>query len=392
MKVLCIGGAGAICREAVYDLLQYGCFDSLTISDLNSKATEEVAGWLGDDRVRVRGIDLHDRPAALRAISGYDFVIDGTPISVNDRVIELAAEAGVSGINLNGLSREWEFGDAFKACRQAFVPGFGMTPGVTNLLAMKAATRMETVSEVYISHGAFRPIAFSRAICETTVVEYDPGLKTRTVYEDGEFVQVPPFARPREVELPEPFGTHPQYIIPHPEAMTLSRSLAGKGVRLIEVRGTWPPRNMELLRVLYDWGMLSNPRVTVDGAEVGVLDVISEYLLSSEAGTITELYGYSLHVEVMGTADGKVSRRVLTTTHPPSDGSVPEWAGLRAYTRSVGIAFAIGADLMMRGRVKGIGTLAPETAFDPDEVLVELSRRRIRVQEKAECAPLATAS
>ena len=50
-------------------------------------------------------------------------------------------------------------------------------------------------------------------------------------------------ARPLEVELPAPYGTNPQYIIPHAETKTVAAYLEeqGKRARLIEVRGTWPP-------------------------------------------------------------------------------------------------------------------------------------------------------
>ena len=116
------------------------------------------------------------------------------------------------------------------------MPGFGMTPGITNMMAIHAENKLQTVDSVRCSHGAFRPIAFSAAIAETTRIEYDPDLPSRVVFEDGQFIQVPPFARPRDIALPDPYGTHAQYIIPHPEPLTLSKSLAAKGVRLVEAR------------------------------------------------------------------------------------------------------------------------------------------------------------
>ena len=38
--------------------------------------------------------------------------------------------------------------------------------------------------------------------------------------------------------------------------MTLAQALKDKGVRLIEVRGTWPMQKMHLVRGLYDYGIL----------------------------------------------------------------------------------------------------------------------------------------
>jgi hypothetical protein len=79
-------------------------------------------------------------------------------------------------------------------------------------------------------------MAFSKSITETTTYEYDPDLPGRVVYENRQFVQVPLFARPREIELSEPYVRGTQYIIPHAETKTLARALKDKGVQLIEVR------------------------------------------------------------------------------------------------------------------------------------------------------------
>jgi len=295
----------------------------------------------------------------------------------------------VHGVNLNGTGPEFAFHDAFLEAGKTYVPGFGMTPGITNVMARYAHDRLETVEAIRISHGAFRPFAFSPAITETTRIEYEPELESRIVFEDGEFKQVEPFARPLDVTLPEPFGTHTQYIIPHAETQTIPESFKEKGVRLVEVRGTWPPANMQLLRALYDWGFLENKTVNVDGAEVGVMDVIASYLLQSEQGTKTTLYGYALHVEVTGTEEGKPICYTLTSTHPASDGSVAGWEQLRAYTRSVGIPMSIAAQLILDGQAGAVGVVAPELAFDPKVVFAELEKRQIAIHiDKQRVDPL----
>jgi lysine 6-dehydrogenase len=133
---------------------------------------------------------------------------------------------------------------------------------------------------------------------------------------------------------------------------------------------------------MYDWGIMRNDKITVNGAEIGILDCIGEYLFHSKEGQETELYGYSLHVEVIGTKDGKKVQHVLYHTHPASDGSVPGWEKLRAYTRNVGIPMAIATELIAKGRVKGTGVLIPEEAFNPAEIFAELEKRGIHMHEE----------
>jgi saccharopine dehydrogenase-like NADP-dependent oxidoreductase len=260
-----------------------------------------------------------------------------------------------------------------------------MTPGTTDMMAKYAIDRLDAIDTVRISHGAFRPIAFSPSIAETTSYEYDPGLPSRTVYEDGKFIQVPPFARPLDVELPGPYGTHPQYIIPHSETKTVAAYLKeqGKQAGLIEVRGTWPPRNMQLIRALYDWGILRNDKIRIAGTEIGIMDAVSAYLMQYPVGQETDLYGYALHVEVTGTKDGKRLQYLLTHTHPASDGTVAGWEKLRAYTRCVGIPMAIAAQIIAKGEVKQTGVVMPEFAFDPEEIFRELEKRQIFIRIKS---------
>ncbi len=388
MRALCLGGAGRICREAALDLVQFSDFEQITVADTNEPVARAVVAQLDDARVDFAHIDIHNADEAMARMSGYDVVLDGTTIALNGLSTALIARAGCHAINLNGFGEEDASDPVFREHRRTCVPGFGMTPGVTQMMAMTAADQLDAVDTVRVSHGAYRPIAFSRSIAETTTYEYDPALPGRVVFEDGHFLQVPPFARPREVRLPEPYGLTTQYVVPHAETKTLAKALGHKGVRLIEVRGTWPARNMQLMRALYDWGFMRNDRISVGDTSAGVLDCIAEYLLNSREGTETDLYGYALHVEVTGIADGRRWRHTLTHTHPASDGSVPGWEKLRAYTRNVGIPMAIGAQMLARGEVARTGVITPEEAFRPHLVFADLARRGILVhQESVELPP-----
>lgn len=381
-KIVCLGGAGKICREAAYDLVQHSDFEKITIADYNLQEAQKVATWLDDDRVDAIYINIFEEDAAIATLSEYDIVVDGTTISLNKQSTKVIAEAGCHGLNLNGFGDEYNYSDLFKEKGKIFIPGFGMTPGTTNMMAKYACDQLESVTSVRVSHGAFRPIAFSAAITETTTYEYDPDLPGRIVYENGEFVQVKPFARPRKILLPEPYGETEQYIIPHSETVTLAEYLAEKGVELIEVRGTWPKQNMNLVRALYDYGFMRNEKVEIGREMVGIMDVIGTYLQQSPEGKTTELYGYALHVEVIGTAGtGEKLCHILTHRHPSSDGTIEDWAGLRAYTRNVAIPMSIGAQLIAKGKYSGTGVLIPEKVFEPKDLFAELEKREIYIEE-----------
>jgi lysine 6-dehydrogenase len=383
MKVFCLGGAGKICREAILDLVEHSKFEKITVADFNEEEGMKVVEWLNDPRVDFVKVNVFDHEDTVSKMRGYDIVMDGTTITLNGKSTACIAEAGCHGINLNGFGEEDSQHELFQSNEKTCLPGFGMTPGLTQMMAMHAANQLETIESVRVSHGSFRPIAFSRSIAETTSYEYDPFLPSRVVFENGEFIQVPPFARPMEIELPQPYGKGVQYIIPHSETKTLAQALKHKGVQLIEVRGTWPKQNMQLVRALYDYGILRNDKFDMNGTEIGIMDCISEYLYQSKEGTETEQYGYALHIQVIGTKNGERVEHILTHTHPSSDGTVQGWEGLRAYTRNVAIPFAIAAELIAKGEVLKKGIVIPEDAFtDPVQIFNQLEKRGIFIHEE----------
>ena len=81
MKVLCLGGAGKICRESTLDLVQFSDFDEITIGDYDEKAGCEVVSWFKDPRVNFKKVNVRDKAAAVAVMKGYDIVMDGTTIT-----------------------------------------------------------------------------------------------------------------------------------------------------------------------------------------------------------------------------------------------------------------------------------------------------------------------
>ncbi len=380
MRILCLGAAGRISRESVKDLVGDSGFTQITIGDVNQAAAREVVQEIGDDRLDAIEFDITDSAAAVEVMKQYDLVMSGMPIKFDELLVKTVVEAGVNGLDINGMGDTLVFDAPARKAGIVYVPGVGMTPGTTNVLTRYAADQMERVDEICISHGAFRAISLSPGLTSTTFIEYDPNLQGRVVYDNGEYVNVPPFSLEKIIELPEPFGTLPQYVIPHPEAYTLPRYI--QGVKRIEVRGTWPEKNMRLVRALYEYGFLRGDKVEVNGAEISTLDFLAAYLNQAPEGKEQDLWGYALHVEVTGLRDGKAVRHTLTTTHPSAD--VEGWEGPRAYTRSVGIPLSIGAQMIASGKVKEKGVVAPEGAFDPVEFIEELARRGIKVRERVD--------
>lgn len=385
-KLFALGGGGNICGWALRTAVKNSdknLFEKITIGDYDISKAEKLKAELNDPRIDVVKIDVHDENDAIKKIKGYDVVLDGTTIKLNDITTKIIANAGASGVNLNGFGEEYKYSDIFKKNGKIHVPGYGMTPGLTDAMVRAASEKLDKVDTVRVSHCAYRPIAYSPSIFETTSYEYDPNLPSRVIWEDGELKQVPPFARERLIPTPEPYGTNPQYIIPHSEVHTGKDYLikVGKKPRLFEVRGTWPQKNMRLIKALYEWGIMKNDAFTYEGKEMKIIDVLGAYLQQKEVGRVTDLYGYCLYIQMLGERNGKKYEEVLYHTHPKSDGSVKGWEGLDAYIRNVGTPMGVAALLIGQGKAEGTGCITPEEAFDPKDVFALLESNGIKVHQ-----------
>jgi saccharopine dehydrogenase-like NADP-dependent oxidoreductase len=84
-----------------------------------------------------------------------------------------------------------------------------------------------------------------------------------------------------------------------------------------------------------------------------------------------DLRHYALVVEVKGTKGPKRITYRLAASHPPMEC----WGGLNVYAKFTGIPLSVGSQLLVQGKVKGKGVLAPEACLPPDEFIDELQKR-----------------
>jgi lysine 6-dehydrogenase len=156
MRVLALGGAGAVAREATRDLCQHGSiFREIVIADIDPAKAERLARDIGDPRLQVVPLDVRDEEALVRLIRGFDVVMNGLPFAYDVLVTRACVEAGVSGVDLAFDEAQFELDEAARSKNMVFIPGVGATPGTTNVMAAYAARSMDQVESVEIAFAAF---------------------------------------------------------------------------------------------------------------------------------------------------------------------------------------------------------------------------------------------
>ena len=378
MRVIVLGGAGAVCSETTRDLVSTSTFEEIVIGELAVDRAQELARELADPRVRVVPIDAGDETALTGLLRGFDVVVNGLPFRYDLVVTRAAIAAGVSGLDLS--SEDPQFALHEEAVRRGvtFIPGMGATPGITNVMARRGAEQLDRVLEIDIAFAAFRCLAPAPGLLETTLWEFTPDEEERqeSYYEEGRWYPAPPLSGEQRVRFHEWIGEQSVYLVPHDEVYSLPRSFPG--VRRVTVRGCFPPHVMELMGALMRGGLLSQQPVRIGGETWPAREVTRALLWAVPESRANAVWAYGLVVEVRGEKDGRPCMLRYRNRHP----SPEAWGGPAAYFKNIGIPLSIGAQMLADGRIQAKGVVPPEIAVPTELFFAELARRGIWIEEE----------
>src|SRR6266851_1427100 len=222
MKIIILGGCGAMGSEVTRDLARTSDFEEIVIADADIQKAQALAEGLGDGRVRAEQIDVSDENALAGKLRGFDVVANCTTYHFGLIATRAAIRAGVNYLDLGGLfntPKQLELDANAHSAGVTICLGCGATPGVTNLLTRHAADQMDQVDEVHIAFASFRSIAPSAGLLDTVLDEFSPGSR-RFYWEDGKFIEVPAFSGAKTIKFSEPVGEIETYFVPHSETHT----------------------------------------------------------------------------------------------------------------------------------------------------------------------------
>ena len=377
MRILALGGAGAVCQHATRDLATYSDFNEIVIGEYNLAAAEELAAEIDDPRVKVLEIDAENYAGMVNAFKKFDVILNGLPWKYDLAVTKACVEAGVSGLDVSTVEDQWDFDRAAKEKGIIFIPGVGATPGITNAMARRAADQLDEVDDIQINFAAFRCPAPAPGLLITFLWEFHPKTEERLYYKDGKFHWVEPFTGVKMVNFPGPIGEQEVCYIPHTETRTMPESL---GAKAVSVHGCFPPHAMRLAKAMLESGLYSEEKITIKGVETTAYELMYEVLLQLPESKETPLWAYGLVVEVYGKKDGRDLKFTYWNRHPSQE----EWGGKAAYYKNIAIPLSIGAQMIARGDIVVHGVVPPETAIPPDLFFSELKKRGIEIHETVE--------
>ena len=318
---------------------------------------------------RVVRVDVEDPASLAAALADTEVVLNATYMRHNVRVTDAAIAAGVHLVDLGSYYPETlEQLDRDAAAETAgcrIVPGCGVAPGLTNILARLGADRLDSVRRIGLYSFITHPMWTSPGI---VVTRFDASTGTSVVLEGGRLVERPSFSGAERFAFPEPYGEQEVHLVPHPEPVTLPRSI---DVADVVFKVGYPADETRRIEVLLELGFDRDEPFELDDAELSPRRFAAAYV-GSRGIAPTDRSANVKHVRVEGVRDG----RPITLTY---DFAV-EATGRSASSTITGTVAAIAADLVARdGRA---GVHPPEAAFDPRGFVDALALRGLTVTER----------
>ncbi len=359
MKMLVLG-SGLMGPAAAFNALSDPQVTEVCLCDLSAAqlaaARRKLAGKPGGDRVTTVELDLNDAPATVRLMAGFDVVL----AALSKQIIPAATRAAIAaGKPLVDLSQPTD-ADApgliaeVKAGGTLVVPGCGVEPGLTEIMARYLAEKLDRVDELHIQCGGIPekpapPLGYKIVFGgrQMPLREFDG----HTV-ENGVLRTVPRYSG---VE-PTSYAGVGELEAWHENFMPWLLDIeALKGLKTGTQKTVRWPGYAAKVSVLKELGLLSERPIDVDGVQVApkkLLDALLYPHVRLEEGDrdITVF-----RVAVIGEKDGRLRRYKIDM--------VDRYDAVNHFTsmaRTTAFTGAIVARMIGRGDLKATGWVTPE--------------------------------
>jgi len=381
LKVLILGGYGAMAQSTVPDLLASPGVERVGIAGRNAAKAKAFAAAARDDRATAVPVDARDSAALIGEPRRWDCVINSTWYDLNVPTMEAAIEAGIHYCDLGGLYhqtlRQLKLDARAKDAGVTCVLGIGSTPGTMNVMAIHGASKLDKVHKVRLrSSGAVvaggEPGKFVPPYAIRTI--FDEFSLDAPILRDGKIRFVPALSGLERSEFMSPVGVVEGYYTIHSELATMPETI-GKGVQEMDFIVAFPPAFRETVATLVRLGLASREEIVVEGTKVRPYDVTSTAIDALPKPKEPELDVDIQRCVLVGEKDGdSVTLRYEAVTWPHK-----KWK-VGGGVVDTGVPPSIAAQWMANGSVKRKGVIPPEIAFDPLPYFKELSARGRGIQ------------
>ncbi|MFZ5916842.1 MAG: saccharopine dehydrogenase family protein [Chloroflexota bacterium] len=380
MKILILG-SGLMGPAAAYNAMIDPDVSQVILCDQSQQqldaALARLKGMSGGEKLTTEALDLSQQAATVELMAAFDAVVAALPRAAIPYGMQAAAAAGKPLVDLS-----WPDEDQLPAIVEAvekagtlIVPGCGVEPGLTEIMARHLAEKLDRVDELHIKCGGVPeqpapPLGYKIVFGGRQMPLRESDAR---IAENGRLKSVPRYSGVQRTTFPgvgEVEAWHEGFM---PWLLELD---ALKGLKLgTQMTCRWPGY-ADKVSLLKEMGLLSLEPVEVDGLKVApkkVLDAVLYPRVRLEEG---ERDITLFRVEALGIKKGRRRRYQIEMVDRYDDE-----LGFTSMARTTAFTGAIVARMIARGEIAARGFLTPEKIIGDDQfdtLLEELAAVNVR--------------
>ena len=364
MKVLVIGGSGAMGRAAVRAALSFDFIQEIVVAGIDEEIATRFVSSLNDVRARSCYLDVMDRAQLLARMAQVDVVLNaaGPFFRFGVPILSAAIEAEKHYCD---ICDDWQPTVEMLALHEqaqqkniTAIIGLGASPGVLNLLCAQAAAELDQVDQIVSAwklSGAvnaddgFSPAPAQGAVDAAAVHLMHCLSEQIQVIQDGKAIKTRALAH-SQIDFPT-LGPIDVWSLGHPEAITLPRTytqLQQCYNGMLEIGDI-----VDDLRHLAE--AVAAGQLSVDAAATALTSAESRDSRQQQLGQRAQSAIPNALAFAAGIKDGQAKRVGAYFKHSPA-------GGMATIT---GIPLALFLPLLHGGHFKHAGVFSPEQAIDP---------------------------
>jgi saccharopine dehydrogenase-like NADP-dependent oxidoreductase len=364
-------GAGMVGTAIAHDLAAAPGL-RVTVADRRPEALARVAARC---HAAVQPADLGDPAAVRRLVAGHDLVVGALPSPIGLRTLEAVIEAGRSCVDISFMPEDALALDALaRRHGSTVVVDCGVAPGLSNMVAVDAARRIESCERLSIYVGGLPvarhwPFDYKAGFAPWDVIE--EYTRPARLVENGRLVLKEPLSEPELLDFPgvgtlEAFNTD-----------GLRSLVATLSIPFMKEKTLRWPGHAELMRVLRDCGFFSLDTIEAGGQRVRPRDVTAALLFPRWTFDEGEADLTVMRVRAEGGAPGRPAALQFALVD-----RYDEATGLRSMSRTTGFVASAVARLLLAGRFARPGVHPPERLVETpgllEQVQADLAARGVR--------------
>lgn len=375
VKFLVLGGYGIIGRVVVSDLFNFSNSE-IIIAGRDLKKAEEYSRSFKSKRVIAVKIDIKNNDKLAELLINKDVCINCVQYYFNLEIMKACIKAKTNYVDLGGMfhytKRQLKLSKEFSKIGKCAILGIGASPGITNLLASYAGSKVNVVKNIEIVFADRDKTVYQQNFVlpysfETLVDEFS---MNPAVFISGRTRFVKPGSGIKEYDFGL-WGRRKGFLTLHSEIATLPSYFRKKGIKNCEFRVTFPEDFIKTMNNLIELGFTNKENMNFLDKEIKTVEItakIMNRLIVRPATKVKDqeilqvIVNKKMRMEALTKSDGENSAGVLDT----------------------GIPCSIAAQMIAYGIVNNEGVFAPEQIIKPIDFFRELNKRKIKIYENRE--------